>query len=348
MINTPNALSTLFVRFCKNFLQPKHALFSKYGLKNSRAPQMMLSFAMLTVSQIQKALPTEALQTIDALPFKKIGSGKVREIYDLGDKLLIVASDRLSAFDVVLPDGIPGKGILLTQISLWWFKETADIMPNHLVSDHDNAVAELLKDRPELIHRSMLVRKLTPMPIEAVVRGYLAGSGWKDYKKTGGIMDHKLPANMQESQKLPIPLFTPSTKESAGHDEPITLARCSEILGKTVFDKVMDATLALFQRGTERAEAAHLILADTKFEFGTDQGGQIYLIDEVLTPDSSRYWPKEGYEVGKTPHAFDKQYVRDYLDTLDWDKTAPGPRLPKDVIDQTQQRYLDALRHFMA
>ena len=303
---------------------------------------------MLTFSQIQKELPQKALQSIDALPFKKIGSGKVREIYDLGDKLLIIASDRLSTFDVILPDGIPGKGILLTQISLWWFAQTADIMQNHLVPDHDHAVAQLLKDRPELIHRSMLVRKLKPMPIEAVVRGYLAGSGWKDYKKTGGIMDHKLPAGMQESQQLPTPLFTPSTKESAGHDEPITLARCREILGNDVFEQVMQATLALFKRGTERAEAANLILADTKFEFGTDPEGHIYLIDEVLTPDSSRYWPKEGYSVGKTPHAFDKQYVRDYLDRLDWDKTAPGPRLPEEVIMQTQQRYLDALRHFMA
>ena len=303
---------------------------------------------MLTFSQIQQALPKTALRDIEGLPFKKIGSGKVREIYDLGDKLLIVASDRLSAFDVILPDGIPGKGILLTQISLWWFAQTADIMPNHLVPNHDAAVAELLKDRPELIHRSMLVRKLKPMAIEAVVRGYLAGSGWKDYCKTGGIMDHKLPAGMRESQKLPQPLFTPTTKESTGHDEPVTLARCAEILGKERFDTVMRATLALFARGTQRAESANLILADTKFEFGTDADGKVYLIDEVLTPDSSRYWPKDGYVVGATPHAFDKQYVRDYLDTLDWNKTPPGPRLPQAVIDQTRQRYLDALAHFMA
>jgi len=308
----------------------------------------MIIFRMLTFSQIQKELPKQALRTIEALPFKKIGSGKVREIYDLGDQLLIVASDRISAFDVVLPDGIPGKGILLTQISLWWFKETADIMQNHLVENHDKAVAELLKDRPELIHRSMLVRKLAPLPIEAVVRGYLAGGGWKDYLKTGGIMDHKLPAGMKESQKLPAPLFTPSTKESTGHDEPITLERCAKILGQARFDKVMAATLALFKRGTERAEAANLILADTKFEFGTDASGNLFLIDEVLTPDSSRYWPTEGYAVGKTPHAFDKQYVRDYLDTLTWDKTPPGPALPAEVIAQTQLRYLDALKHFMA
>lgn len=303
---------------------------------------------MLTISQIEKELPAQALRTIDSLPFKKIGSGKVREIYDLGDKLLIIASDRISAFDVVLPDGIPGKGILLTQISLWWFEQTADIMQNHLVPNHDKAVAELLKDHPELIHRSMLVRKLFPLTIEAVVRGYLAGSGWKDYRKTGAIMDHKLPANMQESQKLPTPLFTPSTKASEGHDEPITLAQCADILGKARFEKVMAATLALFKRGSERAEAANLILADTKFEFGTDETGALYLIDEVLTPDSSRYWPKDGYAVGRTPHAFDKQYVRDYLDTLDWNKTPPGPSLPAEVIIQTQQRYLDALKHFMA
>ncbi len=307
-----------------------------------------VSFNMLTFDQTKAALPKEALQTIENLPYRKIGSGKVREIYDLGDKLLIVASDRLSAFDVVLPDGIPGKGILLTQISLWWFAQTADIMQNHLVENHDAALAELLKDRLELQHRAMLVKKLRPMPVEAVVRGYLAGSGWKDYLKTGAIVDHQLPDGMQESQQLPQPLFTPSTKESAGHDEPISLKRCEEILGKEIFEKVMGTSLALYQRGAQRADKAGLILADTKFEFGTDENDNIFLIDEVLTPDSSRYWPKDGYEIGKTPHAFDKQYVRDYLETLDWNKQAPGPRLPAQVIEQTQARYLDAIKHFMA
>lgn len=258
----------------------------------------------MNIAEIRNSLPTEALMSVEGLPFKKIASGKVREIFDLGDKILIVATDRISAFDAIMPNGVPGKGVLLTQISLWWFEQAAKIMPTHLVPEHDKAIAELLKDFPQLIARSMLVRKLKPLPIEAVVRGYLAGSGWKEYKKTQAILDHALPAGMLESQKLPEAIFTPSTKAAEGHDEPITEAQCAEILGNAVFEKVKNATLELFALGTKVADHAGLILADTKFEFGLDDENNLFLIDEVLTPDSSRYWPQAGYAPGKSQPSF--------------------------------------------
>ncbi len=301
----------------------------------------------MNLAEIRGALPTEALLKVEGLPYPKLGSGKVREIFDLGDRLLIVATDRLSAFDVVMPDGVPGKGVLLTQISLWWFERTRDVIENHLVPDHDAVVARLTVGRPELRARSMVVKKLTPLPIEAVVRAYLAGSGWKEYKRTGKLFEHALPAGMRESQALPQPLFTPTTKAKAGHDEPITGAEGSKILGAPLFNKVRDTSLAVFQRGAEKAREAGLLLADTKFEFGLDEGGKLFLIDEVLTPDSSRFWPAADYEPGRAQHAFDKQYVRDYLETLSWNKTPPGPRLPADVIAATQQRYLEALEKLM-
>lgn len=301
----------------------------------------------MNISEIRNSLPAEALMNVNGLPFKKIASGKVREIFDLDDKLLIVATDRISAFDSIMPNGVPGKGILLTQISLWWFAQAAKVMPTHLVPEHDRAIAALLAAFPQLTARSMLVRKLRPLPIEAVVRGYLAGSGWKEYRKTQAILDHALPAGMRESEKLPEPIFTPSTKAAAGHDEAITEARCAEILGQPVFDKVKKATLDLFALGTDVADRAGLILADTKFEFGLDAAGNLFLIDEVLTPDSSRYWPKAGYAPGHSQPSFDKQFVRDYLEQLGWNKLPPAPALPQQVVDKTRALYLDALEQLM-
>lgn len=303
--------------------------------------------SFMDFQSIKNALPQTALREIGNLPFPRIGSGKVREIYDLGDRLLIVATDRLSAFDVILPDGIPGKGILLTQISLWWFRQTDSVIENHLVPDHDRVVGELLADHPELILRSMIVRKLKPLPLEAVVRGYLAGSGWKEYQRTGQLWGQLLPKGLKESSELPEPLFTPTTKAAAGHDLPVTLERAAEIVGAKVYEQVHRASLALYRLGAERARKAGLLLADTKFEFGQDEQGKLYLIDEILTPDSSRYWPADGYEPGHPQPAFDKQYVRDYLETLNWDKTPPGPQLPSGVIVQTQAKYLAALERLM-
>ncbi len=301
----------------------------------------------MNIAEIRQTLPTTALMDVEGLPFKKIASGKVREIFDLGDTLLIVATDRISAFDSIMPNGVPGKGVLLTQISLWWFEQAAKVMPTHLVPAHAEALTSLLKDFPHLVSRSMLVRKLKPLPIEAVVRGYLAGSGWKEYVKTQAILDHALPAGMRESEKLPEAIFTPSTKAAAGHDEPITEARCAEILGNAVFEKVKAATLALFAMGSEVAARAGLILADTKFEFGLDETGNLFLIDEVLTPDSSRYWPREGYAPGKAQPSFDKQFVRDYLETLGWNKQPPAPALPREIVERSRALYLDALEKLM-
>jgi phosphoribosylaminoimidazole-succinocarboxamide synthase len=292
---------------------------------------------------LEAALPGTALRQIGELPFKKVASGKVREIFDTGDAYLIIATDRLSAFDVVLPDGIPGKGIILTQISLYWFEETRTLIQNHLVPDHGAAVAELLAGHEELIPRSMLVRKLKPLPMEAVVRQYLAGSGWKNYLGTGTLFGLPVPAGLRESEALPTPMFTPTTKAEAGHhDLPVTPEEGMALLGRERFEEVQDVSLKLFALGTQAAQKAGLILADTKFEFGTDDDDRLFLIDEILTPDSSRYWPIDAYEAGRSQTAFDKQYVRDYLETLDWDKTAPGPELPETVIAQTLQRYLEA------
>ncbi len=302
----------------------------------------------MNIENICKNLPKTALMNVENLPFKKIASGKVREIFDLGDKLLIIATDRISAFDAIMPNGVPGKGILLTQISLWWFEQAAKIMPTHLPENHDEELAAILKDVPALIPRAMLVRKLRPLPIEAVVRGFLAGSGWKEYKKTQAILDHAHPPGMLENERLPEPIFTPSTKAAEGHAEPITEAKCAEILGNDVFKKVKNATLELFKLGTKIADQARLILADTKFEFGVDEAGNLFLIDEVLTPDSSRYWPKNGYKAGAPQPSFDKQFVRDYLESLDWNKLPPAPALPSEIVEKTRALYLSALEQLLA
>lgn len=287
-------------------------------------------------------LPTEPLLKVEALPYPLVASGKVRDVFDLGDALLMVASDRVSAFDVIMNEGLAGKGVLLTQISLYWFARAAAITPHHLVDDHAARIVALGKTYPELEHRSMIVKKLKPLPIEAVARGYLSGSGWKAYQETGKLFEYTLPEGLQDSSQLPEPLFTPTTKVASGHDMPIDCADAGRLIGEELFQRVHDLSIALYKMGVERAEAANLILADTKFEFGLDEAGELYLIDEILTPDSSRYWPREGYAPGGAQPSFDKQFVRDYLQSLDWDKTPPPPQLPEAVLAGTLDRYIEA------
>jgi phosphoribosylaminoimidazole-succinocarboxamide synthase len=294
---------------------------------------------------VLRSLPESPLLTVEGLSFPLVARGKVRDIFDAGEHLLIVATDRISAFDVILNEGVPGKGIVLTQMSLFWFGEASTIVRHHLVENHTAALRALLANHPHLIPRSMLVRKLRPLPIEAVVRGYLSGSGWRDYVRTGTVFGQRVPAGLEESAKLPFPLFTPTTKaEQGAHDEAISLERCAEILGAANYEAVRDTSIRLFALGSAAARQARLLLADTKFEFGLDDEGSLHLIDEVLTPDSSRFWPEDGFRVGGPQQAFDKQFVRDYLETLSWDKTPPPPPLPRDVITGTRDRYLEALR----
>jgi phosphoribosylaminoimidazole-succinocarboxamide synthase len=275
---------------------------------------------------------------------KLIGRGKVRDIYDLGEHLLIVASDRLSAFDVVLPDPIPDKGKVLTQISVFWFGQMDDLTPNHLVAWEVRDFPKILQPyRDQLEGRSMLVKKCQPLAIEVIVRGYLAGSGWSDYKKTGQVCGYQLPAGLQESDRLPEPLFTPSTKaEQGAHDENISLAQAEQIVGQEVARQVASRALAIYGRARDIAAKAGIIIADTKFEFGL-KDGQLILIDEVLTPDSSRFWPADEYQPGRGQRSFDKQYVRDYLESIGFNKQPPAPRLPAEVIEGTRARYLQAL-----
>jgi phosphoribosylaminoimidazole-succinocarboxamide synthase len=293
-------------------------------------------------------LPMEALMTVTGLPYRLHAKGKVREVFDCGEYYLIIATDRLSAFDVVMPNGVPGKGILLTQLSLWWFEQAKEIFPTHLVDQHTEQLAKILKGHEPLISRSMLVKKLTPLPVEAVVRGYLAGSGYKEYKKSGAILDHALPAGLLDGSQLPSPIFTPTTKAAEGHDEAITLAECSKLLGEETFKKVRDTSIALYKMGATRAAKAGVILADTKFEFGKDAKGNLVLIDEVLTPDSSRYWPVASWKPGQAQPSYDKQFVRDWLESQPWNKTSPGPTLPEDVIRKTQALYSECLQRLTA
>jgi phosphoribosylaminoimidazole-succinocarboxamide synthase len=297
---------------------------------------------------IAAALPKSAVTSIDGLPYPRIASGKVREIFDLGDALLLAATDRLSAFDVILPDGIPGKGIVLTQMSNWWFAQTQELIPNHLLPDQPGEFARRsLKDR-DLQLRSMIVRKLKPLTIECVARGYLIGSGWSSYQKTGEVCGIKLPAGLRQADRLPAPIFTPTTKAPKGqHDEPINDARGAATIGAELYAQVKAMSLALYRFGHERAKQAGMILADTKFEFGTDAAGELFLIDEVLTPDSSRYWPADGYAPNQSPPSYDKQFVRDHLLALKWDQKPPAPRLPAAVITRTQVKYLAALRNLV-
>jgi phosphoribosylaminoimidazole-succinocarboxamide synthase len=272
--------------------------------------------------------------------------GKVRDIYDLDDNLLLVASDRISAFDVVLPEGIPGKGRVLNTISKYWFEQTEDIVQNHMIStDVDDYPEELRKHREVLEGRSMLVRKTKPLPVECIVRGYISGSGWKEYKKSNSICGIPLPPGLQESSKLETPIFTPSTKAEEGtHDENISFERVAELLGIELAERVRDVSIALYSRARDIAEKKGIIIADTKFEFGIDEKtGELILIDEALTPDSSRFWPMDEYKPGGPQKSFDKQFVRDYLESLDWDKRPPAPSLPSEIVRKTSQKYYEAL-----
>jgi len=283
------------------------------------------------------------LQT-DFPDLKLAGRGKVRDIYDLGETLLIVTSDRISAFDVIMNEGIPDKGFVLTQISSFWFRQMEDIIPNHIIStDVKDFPVECQKYADQLEGRSMLVKKAKPLPAECIVRGYLSGSGWKDYKSTGSVCGIKLPEGLLESSKLPEPIFTPSTKAELGtHDENITFDQMAEMCGQELAEKVRDVTLKIYSKARDIADSKGIIIADTKFEYGI-YNGELIIIDECMTPDSSRFWPKDGYKPGGAQPSFDKQFLRDYLETLDWDKTAPAPDLPEEIYRKTGEKYMEAL-----
>lgn len=272
--------------------------------------------------------------------------GKVRDVFELGDeRLLIVATDRLSAFDVVLPDPIPGKGEMLCQISNFWFEQTAALMPNHLTGIDVASVLPEGVDPALYARRAVVTKKLKPVPVEAIARGYLIGSGWKDYQRSGAISGITLPPGLQQAQQLDEPIFTPSTKAAVGdHDENIDFATAIDKVGREMAEAVRDATLRLYTFARDHAARRGIILADTKFEFGTDDDGRLHVMDEMLTPDSSRWWPADEYAVGSSPPSYDKQIVRDHLETLAWDKSPPGPRLPAEVIERTRARYAEALQ----
>ncbi len=280
-------------------------------------------------------MSNDALLKLEIPELTKVKSGKVREVFDMGEHFLFVASDRISAFDVIMPNGIPRKGEVLTQISHFWFDKYADLVPNHRVADG------LPDNLAHLASRSMVVKKAEPLNIECIVRGYIAGSGWKEYKREGTVCGIQLPEGLKESAELEQPLFTPSTKADEGHDENISFEKTVEIEGREVAEKVRDLSLQIYTEARNYARERGIIIADTKFEFGK-LGDELILIDEVLTPDSSRFWPLDEYEPGRGQHAFDKQFVRDYLETLDWDKTPPGPTLPDEIIERSQGRYLEA------
>jgi phosphoribosylaminoimidazole-succinocarboxamide synthase len=279
--------------------------------------------------------------SIKSLP--RIGKGKVRDIYAVGaDKMLIVASDRLSAFDVVLPDPIPDKGRVLNEMANFWFGKLGHVVPNQLTGiDPESVVAP--EEKAQVKGRSVVVKKLKPLPIEAVVRGYIIGSGWKDYQKTGKVCGIELPKGLKQAEKLPEPIFTPATKAETGHDENISFAETEAKIGKQLAAKVRDVSIRLYKEAADYAATKGIIIADTKFEFGLDDDNNLVLIDEVLTADSSRFWPADSYRVGISPPSYDKQYVRDYLESLTWDKAPPAPKLPEDVIARTSQKYRDAL-----
>ena len=290
-----------------------------------------------------------ALHQSDIKSLPLLNRGKVRDIYDVDeDHMLIVTTDRLSAFDVILPDPIPSKGVILTTVSNFWFDKTQHIIANHLT---DKTLVEVLPDAAErnpIEGRGIVVRKLNPLPVEAIVRGYLIGSGWNDYQNTGAVCGIPLPEGLQQAQQLPQAIFTPSTKaDVGGHDENISFEKTVSLLGQNMAEQVRDVSIKLYQEAAAYALERGIIIADTKFEFGTDTDGNLVLIDEVLTPDSSRFWPADSYQVGISPPSFDKQYVRDYLETLDWDKTDPGPSLPEEVVQRTGEKYREAMNLLM-
>jgi phosphoribosylaminoimidazole-succinocarboxamide synthase len=279
---------------------------------------------------------------LDLPGIKKVRSGKVREVYDLGESFLLVASDRISAFDVIMPNGIPRKGEVLTQISHFWFEKFADLVPNHLLAKaNDPLPANLQPYAAQLARRSMIVKKAKPLAIECIVRGYLSGSGLKEYKKSQTVCGIQLPAGLVDSSELPEPIFTPSTKAEAGHDENISFEEACKIVGTDLATQARDLSLKIYKAGRDYAKQRGIIIADTKFEFGLFEG-KLILIDEVLTPDSSRFWPADKYAPGRGQPSFDKQFVRDYLETLTWDKTPPGPTLPAEVVAKTSATYLEA------
>jgi phosphoribosylaminoimidazole-succinocarboxamide synthase len=283
-----------------------------------------------------------AAVTQTALPFPLARRGKVRDVYDLGDRYLFVATDRISAFDVVLSPGIPDKGTILTQISNFWFRRF-DRLENHLLEADFERFPDDVRRHEELRGRTVIVKKCEVVPVECVARGYLVGSGLKEYKETGEVCGIKLPAGLTTASKLPEPIFTPATKEDTGHDINISFERMSEIVGLDLATKLRDLTLSIYQEAAEYAATRGIIIADTKFEFGL-KDGEIVWIDEALTPDSSRFWPADGYVVGKNPPSYDKQFVRDWLETTDWDKTPPAPELPSEVVEKTREKYLEAYR----
>ncbi|MBA4381337.1 MAG: phosphoribosylaminoimidazolesuccinocarboxamide synthase [Sideroxydans sp.] len=287
-----------------------------------------------------------ALHESNLTSLKFLHRGKVRDLYEVdADHLLIVQTDRLSAFDVILPNPIPGKGEVLTAVSNFWFKKLGGVIPNHLSGIDPESVVKTEADRAQVRGRSFVTKKLKPLPIEAIVRGYLVGSGWKDYKKTGAVCGIQLPAGLQEAQKLPQALFTPSTKAAVGdHDENISFDEAKKLLGAEMAEKVKAATLALYTQAADYALTRGIIIADTKFEFGTDAAGTLYLIDEALTPDSSRFWPADQYKVGSNPPSFDKQFVRDWLESSGWNKQPPAPQVPVDVLQKTADKYREAQR----
>ncbi|MCK5498458.1 MAG: phosphoribosylaminoimidazolesuccinocarboxamide synthase [Gammaproteobacteria bacterium] len=291
-----------------------------------------------------------ALYQSDIKSLPLLNQGKVRDIYDIDeDYMLIVTTDRLSAFDVILPDPIPDKGVILTTVSNFWFDKTKHIISNHL---SDKSLEDVLPDAAErhmIEGRGIVVRKLNPLPVEAIVRGYLIGSGWEDYQKTGAVCGIQLPEGLQQAQQLPEAIFTPSTKaDVGGHDENISFEKTISLLGKDMAEQVRDVSIKLYQEAAAYALERGIIIADTKFEFGSDADGKPVLIDEILTPDSSRFWPADSYQIGVSPPSFDKQFVRDYLETLDWDKTAPGPRLPEEIIQRTGDKYREAMNLLMS
>ncbi|MDO8463959.1 MAG: phosphoribosylaminoimidazolesuccinocarboxamide synthase [Gallionella sp.] len=285
--------------------------------------------------------------SIKSLPL--LHRGKVRDLYEVdAQHLLIVQTDRLSAFDVILPDPIPGKGEVLTRVSNFWFDKLRHVIPNHLTGIAPESVVKGEEEQAQVKGRAFVTRKLKPLPIEAIVRGYLAGSGWKDYQKTGAVCGIKLPAGLREAEKLPQPLFTPSTKAAVGdHDENISFAQAIELLGEARAKEVRDATLALYTEAANYAASRGIIIADTKFEFGVDETGRLYLIDEALTPDSSRFWPADQYRVGSNPPSFDKQFVRDWLESTGWNKQPPAPRVPQDVLQKTADKYREAVQRLI-
>ena len=275
--------------------------------------------------------------------------GKVRDIYEVDDEhLLIITTDRLSAFDVILPNPIPGKGQVLTSVSNFWFDKMRSVIPNHLSSLRLEDVVPNAEERAQIEGRAIIVKKLNPLPVEAIVRGYLIGSGWKDYQKSGSVCGIKLPEGLQQAQQLPEAIYTPSTKAAVGdHDENIPFAETIPLLGEEMATRVRDVSIKLYTEAAEYAKQRGIIIADTKFEFGLDAEGELFLIDEALTPDSSRFWPAEQYQVGISPPSFDKQFIRDYLETLDWDKTAPGPELPEKITKISSQKYHEAMHKLL-